>query len=244
MKILDTSREGFQAAEDIFAPKCTRHPSPNIPNDKIFNNDKIFWLCETDGDAQQQTRILISTGDVYSGVCYATTSGGFYTCYTRPTQKTYLANEGVFVKDDPSSDGMPMGIESDITNICGDFGATMNTIQTVYVSTVSIGGAIQSTINTITKATTSLIDISTIFCDSNKVLSDADKYTCNTLSTGINIFKFLPSGGGPGGGLITMSTTVYVAVSSMSNLYTNQLQKTYKGFGYSTCNFSTFTDFI
>jgi hypothetical protein len=231
MQILNTSKEGFQSADNIFATSCTQ----------VFTEakDKIFWLCATDNDAQAQVRNLISTGNIHDGVCY-TTFEGFYTCYTRPSQKTYDNNEGIFVTDDPSSDGMPSGIESDIINVCGDYGTTMNTFKTIYVSTVAIGGVIQSTLNTIAIATTDLGQISTSYCASGASRSDAEQNTCDVLSTGISIFNGLPNGPK---GLKFMSTTVQNAISNMENLYENNLLKAYKGFGYSTCNFSTFTDF-
>jgi hypothetical protein len=168
------------------------------------------------------------------------TSGGFYTCYTRPSQKTYDINEGVFVTDDPSMDIMPSGIEADIINVCGDFGTTMNTFKTIYVSTLAIGGVIQSTLNTVGIATTELGQISTSYCAFGASRRDAEQATCDVLSTGISIFNGLPNGSK---GLKFMSTTVQNAISNMENLYTNKLVKAYKGFGYSTCNFSTFTDF-
>jgi len=142
--------------------------------------------------------------------------------------------------NDPSSDGMPSGIESDIINVCGDFGTTNNTFKMMYVSTVSIGGVIQSTLNTVSTATAELGQISTNYCSFGATRTAAAQHTCDTLSTGISIFNGIPKGPK---GLNFMSTTVNNAISNMDGLYTNQLLKAYKGFGYSTCNFSTFTDF-
>lgn len=235
MQILGkTKMEPFQASNisnisALLGPPCTQYATA----------DKIYWLCATDIQAQIQVRNLISTGNIRDGVCY-TTNEGFYTCYTRPSQKTYDNNEGVFVTDDPSADQMPAGIESDIINICGDFGTTYNTFKMMYVSTVSIGGVIQSTLNTVSTATANLGQISTNYCAFTITKTDAVKHTCNTLSTGISIFNGIPNGPK---GLKYMSTTVQNAISNMDNLYRNQLVNAYKGFGYSTCNFSTFTDF-
>ena len=232
MQILDMAKEGFQAnttptMDQIYGTTCKSH---NIAGQN-------YWLCATDNDAQTQVRYLISTGDVFAGACYKTPYQGFYTCYTRPSQKSYNSDEGVFVIDDPSEDGMPSGIEYDIMNVCADYGTTLNTFSTLYVSTASIGSIVQSTINTVEMATADLGAISTGYCIFGVARDAAAQRTCNTLSTGISIFNGIPRARN---GLYFMSTTINNSISNMDNLYSNQFVNAYKGFGYSTCNFPTF----
>lgn len=222
MKI--TSTEGFQTLDT--APNC-----------KQYNSfDKIYWLCTTDNEAQAQVRILISTGDIFSGACYQTTAG-FYTCYTRPSQKSYDSADGIFLVDDPYTDGMPAGIESDITTVCGDYATTMATFSTIYISTLAIGNVLNSTITRITDATKQLGGVSTKYCyttlPGSAARSDAKQHACDTLSTGISIFNGIPGGAK---GLNYMSTTVFTALTNMDDLYANHFTKAYKGFGYSTCS--------
>lgn len=224
MKILNMGTEGFQNAFDII-PQCVT----------MSTRDKIFYKCETDNDAQMKVRYLMSTNDVFSGVCYKT-DAGFYTCYTRPSQKTFQEEEGIFITDDPTSDSMPAVIESDVLTVCGDFGITYNKLNTIYVSTVSIGGVIHSSIKIVRDATASLANISTLYCNNPNAQTNA----CNTLSSGIGIFDGIPSGPK---GLNYMSNTVGQAVSNMNNISTT-LYTAYNGFGYSTCSVAGFPGYV
>lgn len=225
MQILKmTASEGFQTGFQV-EPQCTR----------MSTRDKVFYKCDTDNDAQMKVRYLISTNDVFSGACYKT-DGGFYTCYTRPSQKTFQEEDGIFTTDDPSTDSMPAVIESDVLTVCGDFGITYNKLNTIYVSTVSIGGVIHSSIKIIRDATANLASISTLYCTN----ANAQTSACNTLSTAIHIFDGLPAGPR---GLNYMSNTVGQAVSNMNSISTT-LYTAYNGFGYSTCAVAGFPGYI
>jgi hypothetical protein len=220
MVILGEMPEGFQVTTAAVAgcnPYNTR--------------DKTYFLCDADQQAQEQVRQLVDSNDNFSGACYKT-SDGYFTCYTRPSQKSYLQSEGVFVFDDPSKDFMPVSIESDVQNVCGDYGVTYNKLNTLYFSTLAIGGVIQSSINTVKGATTRLVNISTMYCNT-AITQPKLLEICRSLSNGINTFTILPDGLG------RMSTTVSTAVANMKNISTN-LYRTYDGFGYSTCSVTGF----
>ena len=212
-KILNMSNEGFQA---VYEAQC----SP------INVRDKTYYMCQTDNDAQIKVQNLIDTNNIYSGVCYQTPEG-FYTCYTRPSQKTYIESQNIFVEDDPSNDFMPSAIESDILTLCGDYGTTYNKLNSLRVSTIQIGKVIDSSIDIIKGATSQLSNISTQHCITGTTRID----TCKTLNDGIAIFDGLPRWNN---GLNYMSSTVSQAVSKMDNISTS-LYNTYNGFGYSTC---------
>jgi hypothetical protein len=225
MVILGEIPEGFQTADVAALPGC-----------RIFNTrDKKFFLCDADQQAEQQVRALVDSNDNFSGACYKTLEG-YFTCYTRPSQKSYLQSEGVFVFEDPNKDFLPASIESDVQNVCGDYGITYNKLNTLYLSTIAIGGVIQSSINTVKGATTRLGSISTMYC--NAAITDTRLIgICRTLSSGIGIFNGLPVG------LAVMSTTVSTAVGNMNNI-SSTLYRTYDGFGYSTCSVTGFPGYV
>jgi hypothetical protein len=227
MVILAEIPEGFQTP-----PADATAPVTKVTGCNPYNTrDKTYFLCEADQQAQEQVRALVDKNDIYSGACYKT-SQGYFTCYTRPSQKTYLQSEGVFVFDDPNKDFSPTTIESDIMNVCGDYGITYNKLNTIYISTVNIGGVIQSSITTVKEATTRLGNISTTYCH-HSITDPKIKGICNTLSSGIGIFNGLPVELG------VMSTTVSTAVGNMKNI-SSTLYRTYDGFGYSTCSVTGF----
>lgn len=225
MVILGEMPEGFQGGMVGAVAGCNP-----------FNTrDKTYFLCDSDQQAQEQVRLLVDSNDIFSGACYKTTEG-YFTCYTRPSQKSYLQSEGVFVYEDPSKDFMPASIESDVQNVCGDYGVTYNKLNTLYLSTLTIGGVIQSSINTVKGATRRLDNISTMYC--NNAISDPKLIKiCESLNSGIGIFNGLPVGLG------VMSTTVSTAVGNMNNISTT-LYRTYDGFGYSTCSVTGFPGYV
>lgn len=225
MVILGEMPEGFQAGMVGAVDGC-----------RPFNTkDKTFFLCDADQQAQEQVRLLVDSNDNFSGACYKT-SEGYFTCYTRPSQKSYLQSEGVFVFEDPNKDFLPASIESDVQNVCGDYGITYNKLNTLYLSTVTIGGVIQSSINNVKGATTRLRNISTTYC--NTAITDPKLIEiCKSLSSGIGIFNGLPVGLG------VMSTTVSTAIANMNNI-SSTLYRTYDGFGYSTCSVTGFPGYV
>jgi hypothetical protein len=229
MVILNELPEGFQ----IETPDTTDCIQFIVKN-------KLYWKCETDNSAQIKIRDLLqkSPPDNFQGVCYKTT-GGFYTCYTRPSQKIFIPEEGIFVLDDPSTDTMPATIESDVLNVCADYGTTFATFSTMYISTVSIGSNIDSIINTVKDATRNLGTISTTYCAILSPVASRQK-ACDTLRTGIGIFNNLPMDTSVGGktkkGLISMSTVIGNTIIDMNNLFTNKFVPAYAGFGYGTCS--------
>jgi hypothetical protein len=214
IKVLNMTNEGFQTDSEF--KECPRYNT----------RDKVFYLCNEDDDAQSQVRILFSTNDIFSGVCYKTFEG-YYSCYTRPSQKSYVENMGIFVNKDPSEDYGPSVIESSVMNVCEDYGITYNKLNTIYISTVSIGGVIQSSISTLKGATVQLGAISIMYC--RETITDPKLINiCKTLSSGIGSFDGLPSG------LAIMSTTVSTSIGDMNNI-SSTLYRTYDGFGFSTC---------
>lgn len=229
MVILNELPEGFQTAA-VDTTNCTQY----------IARDKLYWKCPTDNEAQIKIRYLLQKipPDNFQGVCYKTT-GGFYTCYTRPTQKTFIPEEGVFALDDPATDTMPTTIESDVLNVCADYGTTFATFSTVYVSTVSIGSNLDSVITTVKDATRNLGTISTTYCATVSPVASRQS-ACNSLNTGIGIFNNLPmdtsSGGKTKKGLYSMSTVIGNSIIGMDNLFTNKFVPAYAGFGYGTCS--------
>lgn len=229
MIILSELPEGFQGAV-VDPTNCTQY----------IARDKLFWKCPTDNEAQIKIRFLLqkSPPDNFQGVCYKTT-GGFYTCYTRPTQKTFIPEEGVFALDDPASDTMPTTIETDVLNVCADYGRTFATFSTVYVSTVSIGSNIDSVIRTVKNATRDLGAISTSYCATVSPVASRQN-ACNSLITGIGTFNNLPldmtSDGKTKKGLNSMSTVIGNSIIGMDSLFTNKFVPAYAGFGYGTCS--------
>ena len=229
MVILAEIPEGFQGAQE-----------PTVNCVQYNSRDRVYWKCETDNDAQIKIRDLLrkSPPENFQGVCYKTLQG-FYTCYTRPSQKSFIEDEGVFALDDPSTDAMPGVIESDILNVCADYGTTFATFSTVYVSTVSVSSNLNSIIQTVKTATSKLGTISTTYCATVSPVSSRQN-ACNTLSTGINIFNKLPLdttvGGRTKSGLNSMSTVIGNSIVGMDNIFTNKFVPAYRGFGYGTCS--------
>lgn len=219
MRIKDTM-EGFQTIDSL-NNTCTTYA-------QIDN--KTYWLCPSDYTASAKVRDLISTGNKFQGACYKTEQG-FYTCYTRPSQKTFDSNLGIWIVDDPSNDYMPFTIESDIQNVCNDYSVTFATFSTMYLSTKAIGTVIDSAISEVKYATSQLSNVSTTYCPATKRLDTATKNACNTLTEGIGIFVGIPN---LPDGLNYMSNTVVTALSNMDGLYSD-FSTAYKGFGYSTC---------
>ncbi len=217
--------EGFQAAMVEAVPGCNPYNT----------RDKTYFLCETDQQAQEQVRVLVDSNDNFSGACYKT-SDGYFTCYTRPSQKSYLQSEGVFVFEDPNKDFSPEIIDYDIQNVCGDYGVTYNKLNTLYFSTVAIGGVIQSTMATVERATRRLDSISTMYCN-NAITDQKLIKICESLNSGIGIFNGLPVHLG------VMSTTVSTAIVNMRNI-SSSLNRAYDGFGYSTCSVTGFPGYV
>lgn len=226
IKVLNMTNEGFQTDSEF--KECPRYNT----------RDKVFYLCNEDDDAQSQVRILFSTNDIFSGVCYKS-AVGFYTCYKRPPDKNLNETEGVFFVDDPSTDMMPTIFESDVLNVCADYGTTFYTFSTTYISTVNIRSKLQSTIMHVEEATTNLESISTQFCHSVSGIPSRQN-ACNSLNQGIGVFRNLPedttSNGRNKKGLYSMSTVIGNSITRMDNIFTHTFVPPYTGFGFSTCS--------
>lgn len=228
MVILQEASEGFQ--NDDTPINCRQYNAQN----------KIYWMCQTETDAEIKIRRLMKEvpPDTFQGVCYKS-AVGFYTCYKRPPDKNFNETEGVFFLDDPSTDMMPTIFESDVLNVCADYGTTFYTFSTTYISTVNIRSKLQSTIMHVEEATTNLESISTQFCHSVSGIPSRQN-ACNSLNQGIGVFRNLPedttSNGRNKKGLYSMSTVIGNSITRMDNIFTHTFVPPYTGFGFSTCS--------
>lgn len=215
---INRSMEGFQST--TASANCT----------ETVVAGKNIWMCATDIDAQMMDSTLIKNNNNIDGVCY-NSQQGYYTCLTRPPDKTFEPADGVFVDANPYDDTLPISIMNDVTGVCKDYNANLSFFSTIYLSTTALNDVISSAIGEIKYAENQLNNISTLYCATpvspSPPLTTAVVKACTTLGSGISIFSNIPMGTN---GMYNMSTTVANSLQGMLNLYNNNLAPAYKGF--------------
>lgn len=212
-----------------------------------------FWLCEDGADgatgydrAEQiitQCRdgpffpmapgytSLIQANDTACYMSENSASGSnFFVCFQRPAPKFYDTDLQAYVDSPPAFDPAPEDMARQLPAVCGAYQASVGMILRTFSTTSVNYNKVNSAIQTMSNAYSTIMRISTINC-SRPNQNSAQSNACAALNGFLTTYNVSPQAGGSNlSTLFTIRNRMSNALINLQSTFTDQIKPQFNGF--------------